>query len=105
MPLVSPRNRSRQALSRCSGFFDLVFSKTPGTQTDILPDAGVFPEFSVFLATAASSLCISKIRRTDKCRMSTFGAIDISQNSCSRLNSCVERDSRTGKKQQMIEDF
>lgn len=32
-PLVSPRNRIRQALSRCSEFFKPVFSKTPGTQT------------------------------------------------------------------------
>ena len=31
--LVSLRNRLRQALSRCSGFFDPAFSKTPGTQT------------------------------------------------------------------------
>ena len=32
-PLVSLRNRLRQTLSRCSGFFDPVFSKTPATQT------------------------------------------------------------------------
>ena len=32
-PLVSLRNRLRQAVSRCSGFFDPVFSKTPGTRT------------------------------------------------------------------------
>ena len=31
--LVSLRNRLRQALPCCSGFFDPVFSKTPGTQT------------------------------------------------------------------------
>lgn len=78
-PLVSLRNRLRQALSRCSGFFDPVLSKTSGTQTDILPDAGAFPGFSVFLATAASSLCISKIRRTSvACRLlarSIFGRI------------------------------
>ena len=34
-PLDSLRNRLRQALSRCSEFFDPVFSMTPGTQTDI----------------------------------------------------------------------
>lgn len=33
-PLVSLRNRLRQALSHCSGFFDPVFSETSGTQTD-----------------------------------------------------------------------
>ena len=32
-PLVPLRNRLQQALLRCSGFFDPVFSKIPGTQT------------------------------------------------------------------------
>lgn len=32
-PLVSLRNRLRQALLHCSRFFDPVFSETSGTQT------------------------------------------------------------------------
>lgn len=48
-PLVSFRYRLRQALSRCSGFFDPVFPKTPGTQTVNLYAILIFLTIIAFL--------------------------------------------------------